>query len=64
MGPEIEVFDDVMHVSRNRSFSLKKSLKKASCLLTALHPIFLPYFYLTSVYSFLVLNGCENLLIP
>ena len=33
MELEIEVFDDVMHVSRNRSFSLKKSLKKgaASC---------------------------------
>ena len=29
MELKIEVFDDVMHVSRNRSFSLKRILKKS-----------------------------------
>ena len=37
MEPEIEVFDDVMHVSRNRSFSLRMRFtdpKKAASLAT------------------------------
>ena len=47
MEPEIEVFDDVMHVSRNRSFSLRmrfRDPKKAASLATFFFSVFSPIF--------------------
>ena len=69
MELEIEVFDDVMHVSRNRSFSLKKSLKKgaASCytildtyiqFFSSLATIAPPY-SIYSTYILFILRGCD-----